>query len=408
MDLCGQNGIAIFNASDVTVENNLVGRTGWDPNTGSWSSGINLWGIYGQNNVVRNNVSYHNVDVSSAHTDGNGMIVDLSFHNGGAKIENNLFFENGGVGIAITESSYSRIFNNTMYENGKDPNYTHGGSGLGLWGWESSDSATIRNNIVYQSFVGSRGAAWNSEPYTNSTLSNNNFNTSNPSFVDGDNADFRLSSSSPDIDAGTSTDTPNDALVWDKASLVKTSSNQKMAWYRWAPNWSYIASKGEVKNLFGSATRPAGGAKDRGAFEGSGGSTTNPPVTNTIKLRAQANNQYVQANTSQTSNPLQAVASTPQSWEQFEKITNADGTVSFKAHNGLYVQANMSHAGNPLEAVGTYIGLWEKFDRIQNSDGTVSYLSKASNLYVYADPGYGGALYAQGNAIGGWEKFQES
>ncbi|ANE46166.1 hypothetical protein SY83_07660 [Paenibacillus swuensis] len=274
VDRHGQNGITVMNASDITIERNIVGRTGYNPDTGSWSSGINLWGMYGNNNLVKNNVTYHNIDVSAAHTDGNGIIVDLSFYNGGVRIENNIAFENGGAGIIMTESSYGTIINNTLYDNGKEPNYVNGGTGLGFYGHDAVDNAVVKNNLVYQSFG---SGLYHSNPFTNSTFQNNNISgqsgSSNPLFVDGDNANFRLQSSSPSLDTGTSSGAPSDSIGFDSGALLKTTSNQPVSWYRYAPNLSYISGKGEVASLFSPVSRPQGNGFDQGAYEAAGSGT---------------------------------------------------------------------------------------------------------------------------------------
>ncbi|MEU5178940.1 carbohydrate binding domain-containing protein [Streptomyces longwoodensis] len=275
VDRAGQNGITFMGASDVTVEHNLVGRTGWNPDSGSWSSGINLYGVYGKNNVVNGNVTYHNVDVSSHHTDGNGIIVDLSYYNGGARITNNVSFENGGAGIQLTSSSYGTVVNNTVVENGKEPTYVHGGTGLGFYGAEAYDNAVVRNNVVSQSFGKGLNAP---DSFSNSVFSDNDISGQpgyqDPHLVDAPDADFRLGGSSPAIDAGTSTDAPGDALVFDRGALQQTTANQPISWYRWAPNVDYITAHGGVANLFGSAARPQGNGYDQGAFEY--GDTGNP------------------------------------------------------------------------------------------------------------------------------------
>ena len=51
-------------------------------------------------------------------------------------------------------------------------------------------------------------------------------------------------------------------------------------------------------------------------------------------------------------------------WETFARVTNSDGSVSFRAQvNGRYVVAENSGAA-PLIANRTAIGAWEKFDLV--------------------------------------------
>ncbi|MFI5835790.1 carbohydrate binding domain-containing protein [Micromonospora sp. NPDC051300] len=271
IDRMGQNGITFMHARDITVENNLVGRTGWDAGTGSWSSNINFYAMYGTNNVARRNVAYHGVDVSSYHTDGNGFICDLTYYNGGCRFENNIAFENGGSGIQTTHSSNTVIVNNTTYDNGKEGTYLYGGTGIGYYGAESLANTVLRNNIAYQSFgEGLRTFGG----FTNSRVSNNNITgqsgAQNPQFADPGNVNFALNSGSPSIDAGTSTDAPGNSLVFDGRALLRTTANQPIGWYRYAPDFAYITSRGGVANLFSSASRPQGNAHDQGAYESTG------------------------------------------------------------------------------------------------------------------------------------------
>ncbi|GAA3240893.1 carbohydrate binding domain-containing protein [Dactylosporangium siamense] len=271
IDRTGQNGITFMQAGDVTVEHNLIGRTGWDAGTGSWSSGINLYAMYGTNNRVDGNVTYHNVDVSSYHTDGNGIILDLTYGNGGVTIQNNVAFENGGSGIQLTHSGNSRIVNNTTYENGKEPTYINGGTGLGFWGSEAMNNEVVSNNVVYQSF----GSGLRTDGgFSNSTVSNNTIagqdGYQDPAFADANDANFQLQGTSPSVDTGTSSNAPGSALVFDQQALTQTTSDQPISWYRWAPDFGYILGRGGVANLFGSVARPQGGGYDRGAFERSG------------------------------------------------------------------------------------------------------------------------------------------
>ncbi|MFD7986158.1 nitrous oxide reductase family maturation protein NosD [Kitasatospora indigofera] len=277
IDRTGQNGITFMGASDITVEHNLVGRTGWDPTTGSWSSGINMFAMYGTDNLVNGNVTYHNVDVSDHHTDGNGIIVDETWGNGGVTITNNVAFENGGSGIQLTNSGKATIVNNTVYENSREPSYIIGGTGIGFWGPLAVDHDIVRNNLVQQTAgTGLRA----SEPFTDSVLADNDISGQDgyrqPQFADPEHADFRLRRTSPGVDAGGRTDAPGDALGFDPGALLRTTENQPMPWYRYAPDFTYITRPGGVARLFHSGHRPLGTGVDQGAFETVG--PARPPV----------------------------------------------------------------------------------------------------------------------------------
>lgn len=51
------------------------------------------------------------------------------------------------------------------------------------------------------------------------------------------------------------------------------------------------------------------------------------------------------------------------SWERFQLVNNADGTVSFKAlKNGRYLQASLGTGA--IQANGLSIGTWEKFSKV--------------------------------------------
>jgi hypothetical protein len=107
IDLCGQTAITMSNSDRVLIENTIVGRTGFDLSTGSWSSSLNIIDSSGKEHVFRNIAAYHGVDVSLNNTDGNGLILDAhgsdDEYNGAALVENALFFKNGGAGIAWTK-----------------------------------------------------------------------------------------------------------------------------------------------------------------------------------------------------------------------------------------------------------------------------------------------------------------
>jgi hypothetical protein len=134
-----------------------------------------------------------------------------------------------------------------------------------------------------------------------------------------------------------------------------------------------------------------------------------PPVVSTspstvISLRAMANNMIVTAENAGAS-PLIANRTAIGTWEQFDLITNSDGTVSFRAHaNNMIVTAENAGA-SPLIANRTAIGLWETFQLIHNSNGTISLLAKVDNMYVTAENAGASPLIANRTAIGAWEEF---
>jgi hypothetical protein len=123
-----------------------------------------------------------------------------------------------------------------------------------------------------------------------------------------------------------------------------------------------------------------------------------------ISLRAHANNNIVSADNG-GANPLIANRTAIGQWEQFDLITNGDGSVSFRAHaNSNFVTADNAGAA-PLIANRTAIGPWEEFDLINNGDGSVSFRAHANNNYVTADNAGAAALIANRTAIGPWEEF---
>ncbi|WP_336784626.1 sugar-binding protein [Paenibacillus sp. MMO-177] len=268
VDRIGQNGISSGSgASDITYENNIVGRTGYDTTFGSWSSGLNFLDLNGSENYVRNNVSYQNIDVSARHTDGNGMILDTSGPHTSVVVENNLFFMNGGVGLAWTDASNAIIRNNTLYENGQDPDYVNGPTGMAFW--EAHHNIDLSNNIVYQR--NKNGLKTNIPFDEDSEIIANNISgqpgAHNPKFKDPANADFTLADDSPDIDRGYSSKGPQDTVVFDHRALKKQTTGQPVDWFTFAPDMDYIIGKGGLEHIFTPAEREAeNGRVDLGAF----------------------------------------------------------------------------------------------------------------------------------------------
>ncbi|MBN1411078.1 MAG: transglycosylase SLT domain-containing protein [Spirochaetales bacterium] len=123
-----------------------------------------------------------------------------------------------------------------------------------------------------------------------------------------------------------------------------------------------------------------------------------------ITLKSMANGMFVCAENGGAS-PLIANRGAANTWEQFNRIYNSDGTISLIAQaNGRYVCAENAGAGS-LIANRTAVGTWEKFRQVSNGDGTISLLSMANNRYVCAENAGSSALIANRSAIGSWEKF---
>ena len=58
-------------------------------------------------NIIRGNVSFENIDISSHHSDGSGYILDQM--SDGAAFINNIGFHNGGSCIRLTNSTGALI-----------------------------------------------------------------------------------------------------------------------------------------------------------------------------------------------------------------------------------------------------------------------------------------------------------
>jgi aryl-phospho-beta-D-glucosidase BglC (GH1 family) len=129
-----------------------------------------------------------------------------------------------------------------------------------------------------------------------------------------------------------------------------------------------------------------------------------PAVSAASTLKAAANGQFVTADQNNGGNLIanRAVADT---WEQFQVVSNSDGTVSLIATiNGRYVSADLN-LGGQLIANRTVADTWEKFKLVAQSNGTTALLSVANNRYVSADLNLGGQLVANRTVAQQWEQF---
>ena len=122
VQLNGWHGIDVY-ANNVVVENNIVfanggviaGASGIHVHANSLAQGL------GQNNVIRGNVAYGNLDRGG--DDGIGILLD--HYTGNNLVENNLAFANDGVGIGVYASFENVIRGNTMFGNVLDRSNTH-------------------------------------------------------------------------------------------------------------------------------------------------------------------------------------------------------------------------------------------------------------------------------------------
>ncbi|MDA3865221.1 MAG: right-handed parallel beta-helix repeat-containing protein, partial [Salinivirgaceae bacterium] len=229
----------------VTIENNRVYNNCWYMMYAG--SGISILTPYNYDNStgvkmkIRNNICYNNKttipwEKTNALSDGNGIILDVNTgFTGRTLVENNVSYNNGGGGVHAYKSDHVDIINNTAYNNGT------------VMGWDypemdANQCSDVRfyNNIMYArtgaQCNGNDSGTYNYNIYYNGTSYNRGANdiVADPKFVskglDG-NANFRLLSTSPAINSGSTT--------WGQYS---------------------------VTDILG-ITRPQGSASDRGAYE---------------------------------------------------------------------------------------------------------------------------------------------
>ena len=118
-----------------------------------WSSGISLLESKSKDNVVRNCVCYGNYDNSSYRSDGNGIIIDNGYSEGGALLANNLCYMNGGKGICSTRSDNCTFLNNTCVANCWQPNQQEKAHELSIRGANN----VVRNNIAVSTLLNGVG-----------------------------------------------------------------------------------------------------------------------------------------------------------------------------------------------------------------------------------------------------------
>jgi hypothetical protein len=158
----GSSGIGSVLCDYQTADHNIVYHNGYH---GGWSSGISYnssqWfdSYTGFHNIVANNIVVGSYDNSNYHTDGNGIIMDLSARSYDpvtantppALVVNNVVYGNGGRCIENYVVTNIWVVNNTCYDNGLD---------LALGGIGSMTS----NNSSNEYFINNIVQTWNNEP----------------------------------------------------------------------------------------------------------------------------------------------------------------------------------------------------------------------------------------------------
>ncbi len=117
---------------------------------------------------------------------------------------------------------------------------------------------------------------------------------------------------------------------------------------------------------------------------------TSAPVGSTIWLKANSNGKFASA-VDGTNTPINAVATSPDTWEQYLVVDSGGGTIALKSlKNNKYLSAT-NDTGHSLLASATGIGSWEKFIWQDSGSGNIALFSPQWNTYVSVDPGASGA-----------------
>ncbi len=176
------------------------------------------------------NISVYNNRLQNTGTNGIGISGEVGGTVDGVYIYNNIV-SGAQAGIRIPEYSDGsasnlnniEVINNNIYNNGGSALGGGGGIRIGQWPSPHINGLVIRNNIVSQNYeyqivhdpnvnhaniVIDNNLIDGYKGYINEVLGTN-YLTGNPLFVNANNGDFHLQSTSPAIDKGSSVGAPN-------------------------------------------------------------------------------------------------------------------------------------------------------------------------------------------------------
>ena len=156
IDNTGGSGIGAVRCDYLTSDGNLINHNGY---LYGWTSAISYnstqWfdGYSGFHNIIANNIITGEYDGSVNHTDGNGIILDLSSgsyayttaNTPPMLVVNNVVYGNGGRCIHAYVVTNFWVVNNTCYKNNLDPSLGNAGS---LTANNSHDGYFINNITV--------------------------------------------------------------------------------------------------------------------------------------------------------------------------------------------------------------------------------------------------------------------
>jgi hypothetical protein len=155
-------GIGAHHTDYATIYGNYIwecGNYGVGPTGGSWGSTITYHqpdfnydpNDHGFHSVIAENIGAGEVDTSTHHSDGNGIILDNpnSVATPPILVANNIMYMNGGRGIHPYNYNHAWIINNTTYVNGLDTRVAQPYGPMEYGGHSGLNDLHYINNISY-------------------------------------------------------------------------------------------------------------------------------------------------------------------------------------------------------------------------------------------------------------------